>query len=80
MRQDACRKELETMKVTKLDGNPYEKVTIEIKMRWTPLIRPMIAVLQNRDAPKSSHAEITNEFLRLAGVADALADAREVEG
>ena len=68
------------MKVTKLDGNPYEKVTIEIKMRWTPLIRPMIAVLQNRDAPKSSHAEITNVFLRLAGVADALADAREVEG
>ena len=68
------------MKVTKLDDSLYEKVTIEIKLRWTPLIKPMIAVLQNRDAPKSSPAEITDEFLRLAGIADALADAREVEG
>lgn len=44
--------------------------TINLTPKWEPLISPMIAILQNKDADPKTWAFIREELLRLARGAD----------
>jgi hypothetical protein len=44
--------------------------TIDITPTWASLIRPLVEVLKNPEAPAESKKEITNELVRLAKIVD----------
>ena len=44
--------------------------TVDLTPTWSDILPPMLAVLDNKDAPASSHEFIRSELERMAALAD----------